>query len=194
MVPEWVTAYASLATLLVVAITAYAALRQIRHLRSGNQVAALLPLIEHYDSVLESLRYVRSDLARDLDDPEVRIQLATLPRSGPAARALPALNFYEKLGALVVPGTIDLQVALRYFDLPSDLWAKSTRCIAIVRRAGGDAVLENFEAMAQLERAYTAKHGSSLFPRHLSRWPLEDTDAEADAAYAARARPDACPP
>lgn len=185
MTPEWLTAYASVATLLVVAITAYAALRQIRHLRSGNQVAALLPLIEHYDLVRESLRYVRSGLAADLEDPATRVQLATLPRSGPALQALPGLNFYEKLGALVVPGTIDLEVALRYFDLPSELWAKSARCIAVVRRTGGNEIFENFEALAQLERAYIAKRGSSLFPRHLSRLPLVDADAETDAAYAA---------
>ena len=187
MTPEWLTAYASIATLLVVAITAYAALRQIRHLRSGNQVAALLPLIEQYELVRASLRYIRSDLAKDLEDPAARVALATLPRSGAAAQALPGLNFYEKLGALVVPGTIDLEVALRYFDLPSDLWEKSARCIAIVRRSGGDEVLENFEALAQLERSYIAKHGSSLFPRYLSRLPLDDADAETDATYAATA-------
>ncbi|GAC1420948.1 MAG: hypothetical protein NVSMB64_29850 [Candidatus Velthaea sp.] len=184
LTPEWLTAYTSLATLLVVALTAFAALRQIRHLRSGNQVAAVLPLLDQWESLRDSMRYIRTDLAHDLEDPEIRMRLSALPRSGPATQALAGVNFYESVGALVVPGTLDLELVLRYFDLPSDVWEKASRCIAIVRRSGGKEVLEHFEALVQLERKFIAKRGSSLYPRHLTRMPLEDIDAEADAAYA----------
>ena len=47
----WLTAVSSIATFLVIAVTAYAAVRQLRHVRSGNHVAALLTLTEKYQFV-----------------------------------------------------------------------------------------------------------------------------------------------
>ena len=184
MTPEWLTAYASSASLLVIALTAYAALRQMRHLRSGNQVAALLPLIEKYEDpgVADSLQYVISgQLAADLRDPATRAGIVTIPMDGPAARGRSALNFYEMIGALVVGGVVDFELVARYFRLPSDVWMRAEDFLALARRSRGDEVYENLEAMVALEARWQRRRGTtSLFPGHLPRQRLVDRYAEAD--------------
>lgn len=187
MTPEWLTAASSVATLFVVALTAYAALRQIKHLRSGNQVAALLPMTEKYQSpeVQASLNYALSNLAVDVQRAEVRSGILASPCSGPARGCLAIYNFYEALGALVTAGTLDLQLVLRYFLLPSDLWEIGTDYIAITRRSRGPEVFENFEALVAMERAYAKAHGTSRYPRHLAHVDAPDRWLDVDAAHSA---------
>lgn len=185
MSPEWVAAASALATLFVIGVTAYAGLRQIRHMRSGNQVAALLPLTEKYQTaeMQESLQYVLSGaVSRDLQDREVRRGAESIPSSGASRKAMDILNFYESVGALVTARVLDIDLVLRYFTLPSDMWERSSDYIAITRRRRGPDVFENLEALVALERRYTAKHGSSLYPKHLPRIPLTDPFAAEDGA------------
>lgn len=185
MSPEWVAAASALATLFVIGVTAYAGLRQIRHMRSGNQVAALLPLTEKYQKaeMQASLQYVLSGaVSRDLQDREVRRGAESIPSSGASRKAMDILNFYESVGALVTARVLDIDLVLRYFTLPSDMWERSSDYIAITRRRRGPDVFENLEALVALERRYTAKHGSSLYPKHLPRIPLTDPFAAEDGA------------
>ena len=191
MTPEWLTTFSSIATLLVVAVTAFAAIRQIRHMRAANQVAAFLPLTDEFtdDDVRESLNYLLSTLKADLEDPQTRAGLMTTPISGPARRALPALNFYERLGVLVVARVVDLELVLRYFSaLPSEVWLIAEDYIAILRRTLGNEVLENLEALVVLENQWALRHGTSLFPPRLERLPLQDRYADADGYDAAGTR------
>jgi len=185
MTAEWLTGISAFLTLFVVALTAYAALRQIKHMRSGNQVAALLPLAEKYQTVemQESLQYILSgELSIDLNDPVARRGAESVPASGVLRKAMPVLNFYESVGALATAGVLDLELILRYFTLPSDLWEVAGDYIAIARRKRGPEIFENFEAMVALERRYTARHGSSLYPKGLQRINLQDSFAVDDGA------------
>lgn len=182
---EWVTAASALATLFVIGVTAYAAVRQIRHMRSGNQVAALLPLTEKYQTpeLRESANYVMSGgLKRDLQDRDVRRGAESIPASGASRKAMAILNFYESVGALVTARVLDIELVLRYFTLPSDVWEISSDYIAVTRRKRGPDVFENLEALVALERRYTTKHGSSLYPKRLPRIPVADAFAAEDAA------------
>lgn len=184
MSAEWLTAASALATLFVIGVTAYAALRQIRHMRSGNQVAALLPLTEKYQAadMRESAQYVMSGaLARDLLDRQARRGAESIPACGATRKAMAILNFYESIGALVTARVLDIDLVLRYFTLPSDMWECSTDYIAVTRRKRGPDVFENLEALVALERRYTAKRGSSLYPKHLPRIPVTDPFAVQDA-------------
>lgn len=184
MTPEWLTAAASALTLVVVAITAYAALRQIKHMRSGNQVAALLPIIEKYQTaeVQASLQYALASLATDLESPAARSGVVGRPVSGPARAALAVFNFYESVGALVAAGALELQLVLRYFTLPSDLWEIGEDFIALSRRSRGPEVFENFEALVAMERAYAKARGTSRYPRGLPHVILRDRWLQVDAA------------
>lgn len=172
---DWISAVASLATLVVVAITAYAAIRQMRHMRSGNQVAALLPLIEQYRSpeMQASMQYLLQSLNDDLKVPENRAGIVAVPAAGPCRRAMAAVNFYESCGALVCAGVIDLELLLRYFILPSEIWQIAGTYVVLSRESRGDEVFENLEAMVALEKKYAQHHGTSLYPKGLSRVPPE---------------------
>lgn len=177
LIGAWVSGAASLATLVVVAITAYAALRQMRHIRSGNQVAALLPLIAEYRSaeVSESLNYVMSGLADDLRDPKARGGVSAIPATGPARKAMKAINFYESVGAMICARVLDLELVMRYFILPSEMWAIAEDYIALSRRTRGPEVFENFEAMVAFEQKYAARHGTSLYPSGLPHVPARES-------------------
>lgn len=177
LIGAWVSGAASLATLVVVAITAYAALRQMRHMRSGNQVAALLPLIAEYRSaeVSESLNYVMSGLADDLRDPKARGGVSAIPATGPARKAMKAINFYESVGAMICARVLDLELVMRYFILPTEMWAIAEDYIALSRRTRGPEVFENFEAMVALEQKYAARHGTSLYPSGLPHVPARES-------------------
>lgn len=168
---DWISGIASLATLIVVAITAYAAIRQMRHMRSGNRVAALLPLIDQYRSaeIVESQRYVMRKMNVDLEDPEVRRGASIIPHEGPIRAALPYMNFYESCGALVCEGVIELSLLLRYIMPPGILWEIAEDYIALARKGAGPNVFENLEAMVVLERRYVSRHGEALYPKHLPR-------------------------
>ena len=174
MTPEWLAAVSSLATLFVIGLTAYAAMRQISHLRSGNQVAALLPLTEKYQTpeIQESLDYVIGKLHSDLRDPAARAGIMARPSAGPARQANKIFNFYESVGALVCAHALDLQLVLRYFTLPSEMWESGTEFIALTRRTRGNEVFEHFEALVAMQLAYEKRHGTSLYPRGLPHMPV----------------------
>jgi hypothetical protein len=173
---EWLTAIASLLTLMVVAVAAFAALRQIRHMHSANQVAALLPLTEKYSepSMRASLDYALGELRGDLEDPEVRAGVLARPAYGKARAALLIFNFYESVGALVRAGTLDLFLVLLYFATPGEMWEVGEDYIALVRKNQGPEIFENFEALVILQRRYEKRHGTSLFPRNMQRLALPD--------------------
>jgi hypothetical protein len=71
---EWITTIVPLITLIVVAVTAYAALRQIRHLHAANESLALLELNKAANTPQyeESRRYVHSQLNSDINDEALR--------------------------------------------------------------------------------------------------------------------------
>ncbi|HEY8320479.1 MAG TPA: hypothetical protein VIG46_01635 [Candidatus Baltobacteraceae bacterium] len=174
MSAEWLTAIASLLTLVIFAVAAFAALRQIRHMRSGNQVAALLPLVERYREaeVQASLNYVLSSLRTDMEDPEVRDGVRAIPVHGKATAALGIFNFYESIGALVCANTLDLELVLRYFNTPLDMWTIGEQYIAVSRETRGDEVFENFEAMVVLQQDFERRHGVSMYPKGMRRLVL----------------------
>jgi hypothetical protein len=181
MTPEWLNLYTSVATLLVVAIAAYAALRQIRHLREANQVAALLPLVAEYWRIQPSIEYVRTSLRKDLEQPHVRDGALQYPMSGPAAAAIPAVNYFETLGALVLVGTIELPLVLMYYR-PSAVWEGAIDLIALTRLIRGPELFECFEALVALERAYNERRGSSRYPKNVSHLAVPDRYAATDRA------------
>jgi hypothetical protein len=182
--PEWLAAVSSLATLFVIGLTAYAAMRQISHLRSGNQVAALLPLTEKYQTpeVQDSLDYVIGRLNSDLRDPAVRAGVIARPSAGPARQAKEIFNFYESVGALVCAHALDLQLVLRYFTLPSEMWETGGNFIALTRSTRGNEVFENFEALVAMQLAYEKRHGTSLYPRGLPRMSVPPLSTDESTA------------
>lgn len=176
-------------TLLVVALAAYAALQQMRHLRSGNQTAALLSLIGELrdESYLASGAYVTTQLAHDLDDPENRAGAEAATWTGPTRQALRYLRFYEALGSLVFSGALELDLVLRYFLVAHD-WQQVEPLVLVIRRRAGPSLFEMFEALAMAEARYVAQHGDSWYPRGLPRTSAVDQWLAVDRKAVLRCR------
>lgn len=74
---ELVNTLASLATFLVIAATGIAALVQLRHMRSSNQITALNELIavQHSSEYNAARHFVHAELPERLEDPTFRHEL-----------------------------------------------------------------------------------------------------------------------
>ncbi|HKU69007.1 MAG TPA: hypothetical protein VJP85_14650 [Candidatus Baltobacteraceae bacterium] len=174
---EWVPTIVPVITLLVVAVTAYAALRQIRHLRAANETLALLELNKAANThqYEESRRYVHGQLRKDIEDKALR-QRYLQPLDGdrgPIGRAAPYSDFFEEVGGLVFTKAIDLDIVMRCFDFEY-AWNDARRFVRLEReRRGNDIRLyEMFEALAMTQRRYRERRGgSSFYPVGLPRDP-----------------------
>ncbi|HZX68780.1 MAG TPA: hypothetical protein VFE70_07840 [Candidatus Elarobacter sp.] len=174
--PEYLSALASIGTLVVIIVTAIAALRQLRTMAHGNHVAALSEAIAQWDSeeVRVSREFVLRELPALLEDPAFRLQLETNPLVSDARRAQPAFNHFELLGSYVRFRLVDEEAALSVMaGLVRIFWKRASPAIAIMRRSG--PVYENFEYFAMRASRYVAAlPGGEGYPRGAPRMRIED--------------------
>jgi hypothetical protein len=188
MTPEWVSAIASVATFVVIAATAFAALVQLRHIRSANQLSGLL----HFTSVFESEsiqsanKFVHHELEKRLADPAfVRelLEVNTDRRDHPGLRVC---DFLEQQGSYIKFGMIDRE---QYIDLVGEyvlsMWRALHKVVAVRRLARDTGTMyENFEYLASL--ASKAKSTPQVYPHGIpALMPEREWRATARALIAA---------
>jgi hypothetical protein len=170
MTPEWVSAFASVGTFVVIAATAFAALVQLRHIRSANQLSGLL----HFTSVFESESiqsantFIEHELENRLRDPVfVRelLEVNTDRRDHPELRVA---DFLEQQGSYIKFGMID---RAQYIDLVGayvlSMWRALHKVVAVRRLARDTGTMyENFEYLASL--ASNAKLTPQIYPHGVS--------------------------
>ncbi len=174
---------ASVGTFVVITATAIAAVIQLYHLRSSNQIAILNDFRKATEEpeFRAAIEYLR-DLPRRVMDEEFRGQLARSP-------LLPAMypinlvgRLYETLGAYVNRGMLDA-------DTVCDLWApvvfadwnSMADAIVVMRRTRGPELFENFEYLAAISSRYLERN-KSVYPKNLPRIAPADRWAAQDAA------------
>jgi len=190
---EFLNSIAPILTIVIVAATAIAALVQLKHMRAGNQISALLAIGEELstEKYADAADLVRHNLAAAMEDPvyrEYEVAL-TLNRPAPAVdqtyveirRASVFVgNAHEQLGILVKSGIVDRDMLLdRYNWLILLQWRRLEAVTALSRAAMGNTTAwENFEYLAVLSEDYMAKHQRGTYPRGIrrivltNRWPL----------------------
>ena len=174
---------ATIATLVVISVTAMAAFVQLRHMRTANQLEALLTVlarVEHADFG-KMVDGARTLLAEKLPDPAYRrsIEEGTVERSNNPWLNLG--NSYEWVGSLVRSGLVDENPYMDiYVDRVVGAWEIMQDAIAILRRRGGPSVLENFEYLYVRAKVYAAEHPDGVYPPHTPRAVLHDRWAEVD--------------
>jgi hypothetical protein len=157
----------STATLLVVAATAIAALRQIRHLRAQNTLAGLLKILEHWrdPAFQRALHFVTADLPRLLDDPQYMADLDRPPVDRTRHLELEVCDWYEQIGSYMKYGLLDEEMLM---DVSSSscnsAWASLEPVIARMRRTRGDTLYENFEYMAARGVLFQRAHPNGCYP------------------------------
>jgi hypothetical protein len=182
MTAEYLGAVASIGTLIVVIITAVAALRQLGTMHNSNQVAALSAMAQRWESasIVESMAFLFGKMPQLMEDPAFRAQFTT-PAVGPQARpTLPVLNFFEEMGLYVRLGILSETAALLlYMTIVLDVWRAASPAIAIVRRS--HPAYGNFEYLAvRAQRRLRSLGSPDNYPSGVKRMPLEDVWLAAD--------------
>jgi hypothetical protein len=194
---ELVNTFATVLTLLVIAATAIAAIVQLRHARSSNQIAALNELRETMESpeFRDGRHFLVAELPVKLLDPAFRYQIAE--RSARTDENRPALgkilsmgNYYEGFGVLMKAGLIDRELGLMMWSgTVIEAWERLEPVAAIVRRRIGDGLWENFEYATVLAQDWLAAHPNGTYPEGVRRIKVKDEWLEADKQYAASLAP-----
>src|SRR5690349_11478798 len=120
-----INSIAPILTVVIVAATAIAALVQLKHLRAGNQINAMLAIGEELSSKAfsDAVELVRHKIGPAMEDPVYRDYEVELSTGRPAPAVDPAYvelrratlivgNGYEELGILVKRGVIDRDMFL----------------------------------------------------------------------------------
>lgn len=185
---------ASFGTFIVIAATAVAAIVQLRHARSGNQIAALTELRDAFQSseFTRAISFVETHLSDLLKNPAFRYQFEyraarTDEFSGAIHQARLVGNYFEDMGALIAAGLLDADLtAMIYSTDLTRAWEALKPLVAIGRRAPeGNAVWENFEYAAMLSQRWMAAHPNGGYPKGAPRLELQDEWLDADRAYRA---------
>jgi hypothetical protein len=180
------TIVASFATLVVIAATAVAALTQLRHTRSANQIAAVTELDKLLGSekLSQARRFVAEELPKLLADPTRRSKLAVEPFPTELEAIRDVANFFEVLGVFVKRGIIDRTLACDLWDgVVYQAW-KQLEPVVVIRRRQARGLCANFEYLAVLCERSLAKTQGDYYPRGVPRMTIDKRSLEAAEAFA----------
>jgi hypothetical protein len=190
---ELVNTLATCATFLVIAVTAIAALVQLRHMRSSNQMTAFNDLRHTFESasLAAAHKYVDTQLHRDLEDPAFRYAIGhrSARTEEMHERIRHLLNFdyfFETIGLLVKFNFVPAELVFAtWSEIIAWAWKRMVPVVAIYRTTQDPLAWENFEYAALLAERWLQSHPDGGYPRNTPRMPLEYPWAQADRDYAA---------
>jgi hypothetical protein len=173
MSTEMLNVMVSVATLLVVGAAATAALIQLRHLRTSNQLTAFLGILNQWNLpvVQAALRELKQTPGK-MGDPEY---VAVLRSPGSLDRAshpeFLALDLWEQVGTYSKHGLIDEKILLDIISAQvRSAWRLAQPLIAVLRESRGPSVFENFEYLAVRAKLWEKRNPSGLYPAGLPRF------------------------
>jgi hypothetical protein len=168
---ESLTTLANVATLGVLFCGALAAAVQLRHLRAGNELAALLELTRSFaePALQHAFLYVQNELAQQLTRPEYRAELSARGFVDPQRHPeMLVCNWFNELGTMAVGGFVDADLCFDSFGrLAEYYWRLLVPVIALLRRER-----ENFERLAGLAEEWRLRHPNGIYA--FDRLPLAD--------------------
>jgi len=167
--------------------TVHARSVQLRHLRSGNYIAAINELRETMETpeFQAARHFVEAELAAKLEDPAFRRALVDRSARTEQNRLLVQQfttigNFFEAMGMLMKAGVVDVDVATEMWGgIISGAWDSMEPAIAMIRRAFGPSVWDNFEYATVLSQDWNNAHPDGAYPAHMRRLQVRDPWADA---------------
>ena len=184
---EEISALSTFGTLVVIAASAIAAVVQLRHMRSGNQINVSLGLMERWATpeYRGLLNYVSSgELDQKLKDPQYRKSLMRVPADRLAHPEIALLDFWENIGSLVKLGSMS---ETAFMDVASgqciSVWRRLTPVVAIMRRVRGPELYDGFEYLAARSMMWEAKHPNGTYPKATPHLPVVDEYLEDTAPH-----------
>jgi hypothetical protein len=162
----------SSATLIVVGIASIAAIVQLRHLRTSNQLNAVLEIMNQWNipAVQEALAELQR-IPEKLNDPEYVEALKT-PGSTDRARypEFLAMDLWEQIGTFSKRGLIDESILLDIISAQVLFsWTRAEPAIAVIREKRGLSTLENFEYLAVRAKLWNERYPNGTYPGRLPR-------------------------
>ncbi len=185
MLLEVLSTGAAVGTFIVITATAIAALVQLRHMRTSNEIAALTEFRETWESDrLAAARRVLDDVVRRLSDPEVRRALMTRPLPAEYRPVLNIGDLWDNLGAFVRYGMIDANLVFTIWPRTVRYtWMQMQPLIALLRRSPmNQDIFAHFEYLVVLAEDYMSRNVGATYPRNVRRLPMTDSWLEEDKA------------
>ena len=165
-------------TFSVIAASAYAALAQLRHLNTTNQLNSLLFFLQlHRDKGLqEDFRFVHEDYKRLTAQPEFIDSLASTHIDKSIHRELNVCTWYEEVGALLKHKLINEDAFLDMICPQVILrdWNAVQPTIAARRALGGSSMYMNFEYLAARSEKFLRKSPNGIYPSDTPRLRVDD--------------------
>lgn len=179
MSPEWVGALAAIGTFVVIAASALAALVQMRHMRSANQISLFTAYNTEFDSpeFTAAFNFVRTELsAYPFSDEDVRA-LAQGVFIGPLHGARTIANFFEDMGSFVSLGLLHREIVCNLYALNVlDSWEAIAPILFFIRsQRKMPSVWENFEYLAVLSQEFVKHHPLGVYPVRLRRMSMDES-------------------
>lgn len=184
---EALSTAASIGTFVVIAATAVAALAQLRHMRSSNQIAALTAMQQTIESerFTRHRRFVGEEISKLIADPVGRSKLAAdvLPAEVEAVREVG--NFFELMGSFVKLGIIDRALVLDLWDgVVFKTWKQLEPAVMIRRTVSYPGTWVNFEYLAVICQESASKQPGGKYPGGMRRMVIDERSSAAAAALA----------
>jgi len=175
--PDWLTALSTAGTFVVIAASAVAALLQLRHMRSGNQIQAYNECRESMErpEFREALEFIFTELPSLFEDPELVHKIkAGMPGKLGGVRHVG--NLFESMGLFVARGIMDKDIACELWSgVALRSWNALAPMIELVRQEVDPGVWLYFEYMASISRDYSDSPFDANFPRSARRMPVDDS-------------------
>jgi hypothetical protein len=177
----WSTA-AAVGTFVVITASAIAALAQLRHLRTSNQLSGLITVFGMLQdpSVRELVNFVRHELAERMKDDDFRAGLLEIPIDRRKHPEFYLCDMYNHVGSFVRSGLIDERTYLQTDWYNVNLYWGLLADVIAISRTNRPHVFENFEYLAARARAWVEEHPDGDYPR-AERRLLPVGDAPRDA-------------
>src|ERR1700681_1797867 len=164
---ELVNTVSSVATFLVIAVTAAAATVQLRHVGHNNQLESIIALRALRDSAAleEAFEFVGHELARQMEDPEFQAGLeSSVPPDRSVHKELRLCDYFEQVGGYIKLGLISADVFLE-FPNHERYWRLCAPAPEMYRRNRGPSTYENFEYLAVCAQDWERRHPDGNYPR-----------------------------
>ena len=163
---EFWSTIASIGTFFVIAATAIAALVQLRHMQSSNQIAALSDATRytHSEPFRKAQHHIREELPRLLNDPTFMAKAVKNLNLTELESVRHVAAVYETLGSYVKFGAIDPRIVVDLMGDPIlDAW-KDVEPVLAIARAHSPFLWENFEYLVVLNEDFRASHPGGSYP------------------------------
>ncbi len=188
MRPDVLADWAQVGTFVVIFGSVIAAMIQLRHIRAGNQLEALLSLQREFrvPELQAALTYLQEQLPQRLEDPSYRQELERVGYVDTAAHPeMVACNWLNVMGTLVARGYVSEDAFMDLFArLIVFCWRQVAPAIAIMRRTRGQGQYHDFEYLAARAAAWLKRNPDGTFPLSFAREPLPDRWLESDRRQA----------